>query len=69
MTPEQRLREAKVRVRAKEFARRLRSEGWAEPIPSEDEDWLEDSEFPLYKATLKAYGCTQRPDFKWERSY
>lgn len=68
ISPEQ-LREAKVRVRAKAFARHLRSEGWAEPIPSEDVDWLEDSEIQAYKDILMAQGCMQRSDFKWERNY
>lgn len=60
-------RAALVRVRAKAFARRLRSEGWAEPIPDVDVDWLQDAEIEAYKDVLRGLQCVQRPDFKWER--
>lgn len=71
MTPEEKekaLEDAKVRVRAKRFAERLRSEGWAEFIPVEDGDWLCDSDdrIKLYKETLKSKGCVQRQDLRWE---
>jgi len=61
------LQAARVRVRAKAFARYLRSENWAASIPEADVEWLQDSEIQLYKDTLTAHGCVQRPDFKWER--
>ena len=61
------MQEAKVRIRAKAFANRLRSEGWAEWIPQADMDWLKDSEIQAYKDTLAAHGCKQRLDFRWER--
>lgn len=61
-------RAALVRVRAKAFARRIRSEGWAEPIPDADGDWLQDDEIETYKDVLRSHQCVQRPDFKWERA-
>jgi hypothetical protein len=68
-TQQQRIEEARVRVRAKKFADRLRSEGWAEFIPEEDDQWLStlpDDKLKLYKETLQNKGCTQRPDKRWE---
>jgi hypothetical protein len=68
MIPEQ-LEDAKVRVRAKAFANRLRSEGYAEFIPVEDIEWLSirsDADLSLYKDTLKSKGCVQRQDLRWE---
>jgi hypothetical protein len=61
-------RAALLRVRAKAFARRLRSEGWAEAIPDEDVEWLKDDEIETYKDVLRQQRCVQRPDFKWERA-
>jgi len=70
MTPQQQLEDAKVRVRAKKFADRLRSEvGWAEFLSEEDEQWLSmlpDEKLKLYKDTLQSKGCGQRPDKRWE---
>jgi hypothetical protein len=68
MTPQQKLEDAKVRVRAKAFAARLRSNNWAEFIPVEDGDFLCDSDerIKLYKDTLKSKGCVQRQDLRWE---
>ena len=60
------LRAAKVRVRAKKFAERLRTERWAESIPDADIDWLKDEEIETYKGVLRAKSCVQRKDFKWE---
>ena len=68
MTPQQKLEDAKVRVRAKAFANRLRNDNWAEFIPVEDGDFLCDSDerIKLYKDTLKSKGCVQRQDLRWE---
>ena len=63
------LRAAKMRIRAKAFATRLRTERWAESIPDADIDWLKDSEIQAYKDVLIARGCVQRTDFKWEAPY
>lgn len=60
------LRAAKVRVRARKFANHLRSERWAESIPDDDIEWLKDEEIETYKGVLRAKGCVQRKDFKWE---
>lgn len=61
------IRAAKVRVRAKDFANRLRSERWAETIPDADVEFLKtDEELAAYKQVLISKGCVQRPDFKWE---
>lgn len=65
---EQVKRAALVRVRAKAFAKRLRSEGWAEAIPDADVDWLQDDEIETYKDVLRSQRCVQRADFKWERA-
>jgi hypothetical protein len=69
LTPQQKLEGAKVRVRAKAFANRLRNDNWAEFIPVEDIEWLSirsDADLILYKDTLKSKGCVQRQDLRWE---
>ena len=61
------LRAASVRVRAKAFANRLRSERWAESIPEEDIDFCTDEELQEYMCVLRAKSCVQRTsDSKWE---
>lgn len=61
------LEDAKVRVRAKAFACRLRRDNWAEFIPTEDcNSFTGQSQLDLYTETLMAKRCVQREDNRWE---
>ena len=72
LTPQQKLEDAKVRVRAKAFANQLRNDNWAEFIPEDDINWLSmlpDDKFQLYKETLISKRCVVREDNRWEFNY
>jgi len=55
-----------ARRAAKEFARRVRTERWAEKIPDEW-DALSDEQIALAMSMLPSLGLSRRRDMRWER--
>jgi hypothetical protein len=68
MLTESEKRNILIRAKARNFAFDVRSNfGFAQPVPEDIQEWLQDDEIPDFFAYLKQFGLQRREhDKKWE---